>query len=97
MRRRDDDAVGECLRPTAIVGKNRLGDHRGRRDAVVGVEHDLHAVGRQHLEGGSPGRLGQGMRVSAEEERPIDPVRLAIETDRLGDGEDVRLVESGLQ
>ena len=37
------------------------------------------------------------MAIDAEEERPVDPLLAAIEADRLGDGEDMRLVERAQQ
>src|SRR5258708_2332381 len=42
-------------------------------------------------------RIGERVRVLAEEERPVRPLRLSVVADRLGDGEDVGLVEGAPQ
>ena len=52
---------------------------------------------RQHFQGGGPGRLREGMRIHAQEKRPVDPVLLPVEADRLGDREDMGLVEAALE
>jgi hypothetical protein len=75
------------------VGEDRVRDHRGRRGAVAGVEHDVDPVRAQHLDDRARRRLGQRMRVAAEEERAVDALRLAVARDRLGDRQHVRLVE----
>ena len=93
VRRRDDDPVGEPGRSAAVVAEDGVGDDRGRRVAVAVVDHHVDFVRRQHLERGRERRLGQRVGVDAEEERTIDALLAAIEADRLGDGQDVRLVE----
>ena len=57
----------------------------------------LDAVGGEHFEGGSLGRAGQGVRVLADEERPVDAFAVAVLADRLRDGEDVRLGERAVE
>ena len=94
VRGRDDDAVGEAAAATAVVVDDGLRDHRRRRRAVVAVEHDVDAVGGEHLERAGARGLRQRVRVPPEEQRPVDPLRLPVEADGLGHGEDVRLVEA---
>ena len=93
VRRGDDDPVGRAAAAAAVVGQDRVRDHRRRRGAVVGVEHDVDPVRAQHLDDRARRRLGQRVRVAAEEQRPVDPLRGAVAADRLGDREHVRLVE----
>ena len=38
MRRGNNDPVGKAVRPTSIVGEDRVRDDRSRRGAVVGIE-----------------------------------------------------------
>ena len=49
VRGRDDDAVGEAARPAAVVGEDGVGDDRSRRIAAIPIDHDLDAIGREHL------------------------------------------------
>ena len=93
VRRRDDDPVGGALAPAAVVREDRVRDDGRRRVAVVGVDRDRHVVGGQHLEDAARRRLGQPMRVTAEEERTVDALRAAVPADGLADREHVGLVE----
>ncbi len=68
-------------------------DGGGRGVAVGAVQQDGHAVGRQHLDGGGTGRLGQRVGVGAEVQRPGDALDGPVLADRLGGGGDVVLVE----
>ena len=93
VRGRDDDAVGRPAPAAAVVGEDRVRDHRRRRGAVAGVEHDVDPVRAEHLDDRARRRLGERVRVAAEEERAVDALRLAVARDRLGDRQHVRLVE----
>src|SRR3712207_9362225 len=66
---------------------------RSGRGAGVGVDHDVDAVGAEHLDDRARGRLGQRVRVAAQEQRAVDALRLPVAADRLRDRQDVRLVE----
>ena len=46
-----------------------------------------------HLQRAGQSRNGGRVRVQAQEEGAIDPLRLAVKTDGLADGQDVPLVE----
>ena len=70
-----------------------MGDHRRRRGAVVGVEHDVDAVGAEHLDDRARRRLRERVRVAAEEQRAVDAGRGPVARDGLGDGQHVVLVE----
>ena len=70
-----------------------MGDRRGRCVFVVGRQHDIDAMGGQHLEAACTGGLRQRMGVDAEEERPTDIVSPTVIAYRLRDGEHVRLIE----
>ena len=95
--RRDDDAVGEVLRPAAVVAEDRVRHDRRRGVAIGGVHAHVHAVRDEHLERGPEGRLGQGVRVAADEQRPVRALAGAIPADRLGHRDDVGLVEGPVE
>ena len=104
MGRGDDDAVSEAVAGEAlgavgrtVVGQDGLGDDRGRGEVVAGVDTHAHAVGDEHFDGGLPSRFGQGVGVAADVQRAGDAGLLAVFGDGLGDGDDVGLVERGLQ
>ena len=94
VRRRDDDAVGESRLAPAVVGENRVGNGRGRGVFIPLRDHDLHAVGRQHLKRAGKRRHGERMRVHAEKQRAIDLLLLPVQANGLTDGEDMPFVES---
>ena len=95
VRGRDHDPVREPARESAVVGEDRVRNHRGRRGAAR-PEH-VHVVGGQHLQRRVLRRIRERVRVLAKIERAARPLRLAVLADRLGHGEDVRLVEGPLQ
>ena len=95
VRRRHDDAVGEALLATFVVGKNRMRHRGGRRVFACGRDHDVHAIGREDFQCAAEGRLRQRMGIDADEKGPVDACRGAIQADRLGDGQHMRLVERG--
>ena len=72
-------------------------DRRRRRVFVALGEHDVDAVRGEHLERARRGRLRQRVRVDAEKERPVDAALFAVAADRLGDRQDVMLVERALE
>ena len=92
VRRGDHDPVRPTA-PAAVVLEDRVRDDRRRGGAVAGVDADVDAVGGQHLDDRLRGRLRQRVRVAAEEQRPVDPLCLAVAADRLADGQHVRLGE----
>ena len=99
VRRRHDDAVGEAAagRTVAVGDEDRVRDRGGRRVAVGGIDADVHPVRDQHLERRPPRRLGERVRVAADEQRPGVALGGPIAADGLGRGQDVRLVERGLE
>src|SRR5436190_3875120 len=74
-----------------------MGDRRSRGVTVERVHQDSDAVGHEHLEGRLPGLLRQRMGVAPDEQRSVDADRCAVLADGLRRGEDVRLVEGGLE
>ena len=94
VRRRDDDAIGQTGAATAVVHEDGMRDDgRGRPFALARVAH-LHVVRREDLERGALRRLGECVRVRAEEQRPGRALRLAVLAHRLRHREDVRLIEA---
>jgi hypothetical protein len=99
VRRRDDDSVRRALRRALgqVVRHDGARHDRRRGGRVSRVQHHLDAVRRQHLQRGRSRRFREGVRVPAEKEGPPDALRPAIGADRLGDGQDMPLVEAELQ
>ena len=93
VRRRHHDAVG-IARVVPVVLENGKRHGRRRRELPLRRDAGLDPVRSEHLERGSRGRLGQRVRVDAHVERPVDPLRHAVVTDRLRRREDVFLVEA---
>ena len=95
--RRDDDPVREVLRAPAVVAEDRVRDDRGGGVAVGGVHAHVDAVRDEDLQRGPERRLGQGVRVAADEQRPVRALAGAIAADRLGHRDDVGLVERAVE
>jgi hypothetical protein len=91
------DAVGQVLAATPVPGEDRVGDGGRGRVPARGVHHHVHLVAGQHLDGGAERRLGQPVGVAAQVQRPVDALPASPAADRLGHGEDVRLVEGRLE
>jgi hypothetical protein len=97
VRRGHDDAVGESRAAAPVVGEHGVRDGGGGRVPVGVVDEHRHAVGGEHLQGGDPRRLGEGVGVRAEEERSVRALRGAVLADGLAGRGDVVLVERGGQ
>ena len=99
----DDDAVGQAvalgtqIRRRAVRAQNRDGHGGGRRVGAARVNARIDAGGREDLQGGTPRGLAQGVGVAADKQRAVDALGGAVVDDRRGDGDDVRLVELGVQ
>src|SRR4029079_5631320 len=94
VRRRDDNAVCQSCRPPKIVERENGVRYCLRwRIAVIAIYHGLHAIGREHFEGGRESWLGQRVRVFSDIERPADALAAAVVADRLRHRENVRLIE----
>ena len=89
VRRGNHDPVGQPGRATGVVAEDGVGDGGCGGVAVIPLDDDRHAVGREHLERRPFRGARHGMRVLAEEERPGDPAGDAVLADRLADGQDV--------
>ena len=96
VRRRDQDAV-RLTRIRPVVGQDGVRNGRRGGEAVAGVDQHLDPIGDQHLQRRAEGRLGQGVGVATEKKRAVDALGCAVFGDRLGDGQDVRLIESAVQ
>ena len=97
VRRRHHDPVGQAVGAPPVVGQDRVAQGGGRRVPVAAVDADLHVVGGKHLEGRYPRRLGQAVGVLGDEQRAVGALHRPVLHDRLGRGQDVELVEGGLQ
>ena len=89
----DDDPVGETPAPAAVVVEHGMRDYRGRRVSIVHIDHDLDAICREHLQRARKRRVRQSVCIDADKQRSVNPVLCAVATDRLGDCEDVCLIE----
>ncbi len=68
-------------------------DDGSRRVFVSLRDHDVHAVGRQHLERAGKSRDRERVRVHTQKQRAIDLFLPAVQANGLTDGEDVPFVE----
>jgi len=68
-------------------------DDRGRRVSVARIDHDLDTIRGQNFQGARKRRVRQRVRIGADEQRPVDALLRTVEADRLGDCEDVCLIE----
>ena len=94
VRRRDDDAVGQTGRAPAVVADDGVGNRRRRGVFITLGNHHVDAVGRQHFQRRSGRRGRQRVCVGTEEQRAVDAVGLAVQADRLTDGQHVPFVEA---
>src|SRR5690606_2718466 len=95
---RDDDAVRAGTgRVPPVVGEDGVRDGRGRRVAVGAVDEHGDPVGGEHLQGGDPSGLGQGVGVRAEVEGAVGALGGAVLADGLAGRGDVVVVEGALQ
>src|SRR6266496_1740670 len=97
VRRCHHDTVRQSAGSSGVVGEDRVRDYRRRREAVAIVDHHIYFVGSEHLERGGERRLGESVRVDADEKRTIYTLLPAMNADRLSDGEDVLLIERAFQ
>ena len=97
VRGRDYDAVGESCLASAVVCENRVGDNRRRGIFILLRDHDIHPVGRQHLQRAGKSRHRKRVRVHTEKQRSIDLLLLAVQANGLTDGENMPFVESLLE
>ena len=105
VRRRDDDAVGQAGAGGADAGRgagavrreDRVRDGGGGRVGVARVDPDLDAGRCQHLERRLPGGERQAVGVAADVQRAVRALAPPVLDDRRGDGDDVRLVEGGVE
>ena len=72
-------------------------DGRGRRVGAARVNGSHDAGAREHLDGGAPGRLGQGVGVAPQVKGAVGALGAAVLHDGGGRGHDVGLVEGGVQ
>ena len=93
VRGRDDDAVGQAGLTSPVVGQDRVADGRSRGVAIGRIDLDDNIVGGQHLERRDPCRLGQGVGVAPDEQRPGGALGGSVLDDGLRGREDVGLVE----
>ena len=72
-------------------------ERRRRRVAARGVDADLDPVRDEHLDRGVERGLGQRVRVTRDEQGPVDPLPSAVAGDRLADGQDMGFGERALE
>ena len=100
VRGRDHDAVGlalRALRGVVVPLQDRVREGRGGHVVVELVGEHAHLVRHEHVERGGLRRRAERVRVGADEERAGDALRRAVLHDGLRDGEDVVLVERGVE
>ncbi len=97
VRGGDDDAVTKALRAARVPGEDGVRNDRGGGVAAALLDDRGHAVGGQHFQRGAVGGFRQSVGVHAEEQRAGYACLRAVFAHRLGDGEDVFLVEAAGQ
>ncbi len=93
MRRSDHDAVGQTCFAAAVVGEDGMRDRGGGGVLVLCRQHHLDLIRRQHFDGAIHRGPGKRVGVDAEKERSVDFLLLAVQANRLGDRQDVPLIE----
>ena len=97
VRRGYYDTVSQPAFAVAVVSENCMRDNRGWRIVVLIRQHDVNAVRRQHFESAGQGRPRKRVGIDAEKERSIDSLLLAVNADRLRDGQDMPFVEGSVE
>ena len=97
VRRGDDDPVGQRRTAAPVVGQDGVADRRRRRVPVGRINQHRNVVGGQHLQRRHPGRFGQAVGVTADEQRAGGALRGPVLGDGLRGGQDVRFVEGAVQ
>ena len=97
VRGRDHDPVGEARGSPAVIGEDGVRDGRRRRVFIARRNHDLDAVGSQHLERGRERRSRERMRVKAHEQGSVDALGATVHADRLADRGDMGIVEGAIE
>src|SRR4029077_1925951 len=97
VRRRDYDAVGESSLPSVVITEDGVGDGGSGCVGRPFREHHHDAIRRKHLQGAGERRLRQRMSVHSKKQRPLDLLQFAVIADRLGDGENMPLIECAVE
>ena len=93
VRGSDHDAIGQPGLTAPIVGEDGVRDRRSRREIRFLRNHHIHCVRGERLHRAFESGAGKRVGVDPEEQRPIDPVRLAELANGLRDRENMPLVE----
>ena len=91
VRRGDNNAIG------AWVGQDGVGNSWRWGVAAAVIHPNLQFIGKEDLEGGDHGGFGQGVSITADEDGARGALLGAVVHDGLGDGQDVGLIEGGVQ
>ncbi len=97
VRRGDDHAIGHAGAAATVVREDGVREHRRRRVLVVFCEHDLDAIGGEHLKGAGASRYRERVRIDAEEQRATNTILRPVLADRLADRQHVPFVERAIQ
>src|SRR5262249_22647093 len=87
--------AAQAVLAATVVTQDGVGDDGRGRKPIVALDHRRDAVGGQHFQGGSLGRVGQGMGIFTHEERSGNALRSSIITNPLSDGQNVGFRERG--
>jgi hypothetical protein len=80
-----------------VIGQDRVRQHRGGCEAEVVIDEDFNAVGGEDFERGGEGGLGESVSILRKKEWAGGALLRAVLDDSLGNGEDVRVVEAGVE
>ena len=83
LMRKAYHAVRKIPGPATVVGQDRVGDDRRGCEAPPGLDEHIDIVRSEHLYRSRPRRLGQRVRVHAQEQRTSDSLGHPVLGDRL--------------
>ena len=93
MAWRDDDAIGQIFRFSPVPGQNRQRNGRSWCKTVVLLDHRPNFIRRQNPKRGLLRRRRQRVRIHPHQHWSGDAHFRPVLTDRLGDGQNMSLVE----
>ena len=99
----DDDTVGQSLPRRAqvlgctICAEDRHGNRRGRSVGTACVDANINVISGQDLQSSAPCGFAERMSVATNEERAIETLLSSVVNNRLGNRNDVCLIELAIE
>ena len=99
----DDDTVGEPFPSRAqvlgctVCTENRYRNRRGRSVGAACVDANINVISGQDLQSSAPCGFAERMSVATNEERAIETLLSSVVNNRLGNRNDVCLIELAIE